>query len=169
LAALRWVAIPSGAAAAGYTAFLFRQAEGRDLWQSRMLLPHLLVQAVQAGAGLLLALSALTSGPVQVTRALAGTFVVASAANGACLAIESGGVHHTRQADAAAHMMTRGRYCKLFWGGAVGLGALAASLAVPAVTGRKLRRAALGGLLGQLSLLAYESVFLRAGQDVPLS
>ena len=50
-----------------------------------------------------------------------------------------------------------------------GTARLAASLAVPGMRGRKLRRAALGGVLGQLSLLAYESVFVRAGQDVPLS
>ncbi|HUR28147.1 MAG TPA: hypothetical protein VM509_08165, partial [Planctomycetota bacterium] len=43
-----------GAAAAGYTAFLFRQCEGRDLWQERSLLPHLLVQAVLCGAAAIL-------------------------------------------------------------------------------------------------------------------
>ena len=29
--------------AAGYSAFLFAQAEGRDFWQSPLVLPHLLV------------------------------------------------------------------------------------------------------------------------------
>ena len=33
--------------AAGYTAYLFAQCEGRDLWQNtRWLLPHLFAQAV---------------------------------------------------------------------------------------------------------------------------
>jgi Fe-S-cluster-containing dehydrogenase component/formate-dependent nitrite reductase membrane component NrfD len=169
VAGLRWATIPAAASAAGYTAFLFGQAEGRDLWQTPLLLPHLLVQAVQAGSGVLLALSALTGGPRRVTSALAGTFVAASAANAATLALEYGGSHPTKQAAAAAHSITRGRYRNLFWAGAVGLGGLAASLAVPGVRGRKLRRAALGGLLGQVSLLAYESVFVRAGQDMPLS
>ena len=166
---LRWAALPSGAAAAGYTAFLFGQAEGRDLWQSKTLLPHLLVQAAQAGSGILLALSAMTGGPDRVTRALAATFVASSVANGACLAAEYGGGHETSQAATAARMVTRGRYRKLLWAGAVGLGGLAAGLSVPGIRGRKLRRAALGGVLGQVSLLAYESVFVRAGQDVPLS
>jgi Fe-S-cluster-containing dehydrogenase component/formate-dependent nitrite reductase membrane component NrfD len=167
--ALRWVAVPSAVSAAGYTAFLFGQAEGRDLWQSRLLLPHLVVQAVQAGSGVLLALSALTGGPKTVTRALAGTFVASSAANAATIALEHGSRHPSKQAAAASEMMTKGRYRKLFWAGALGLGGLAAGLAVPGVRGRKLRRAALGGMLGQLSLLAYESAFVRAGQDVPLS
>jgi hypothetical protein len=35
-----------------YTAFLFGQAKGRDLWQSSLLGPHLIVQALVAGAGL---------------------------------------------------------------------------------------------------------------------
>ncbi len=169
LKVLRVAALPAGVAAAGYTAPLFAQAEGRDLWQSKMLLPHLVIQALQAGSGALLAISALTGGDRKLTRALAGTFVAASAANAASLALEYGGGHETKQAATAAHMVTRGRYRKLFWAGAVGAGGLAASLAVPGIKGRKLRRAALGGLLGQVSLLAYESVFVRAGQDVPLS
>ncbi len=166
---LRWLAVPSAAAAAGYTAFLFGQAEGRDLWQSRLLLPHLLVQALQGGSGVLLTLSALTAGQTRVTKMLAGTFVASSAANLATIATEYGRSHKTPQAAAAAEMITKGRYRKLFWAGAVGLGGLAAGLATPAVKGRRLRRAALAGVLGQVALLAYESVFVRAGQDVPLS
>jgi Fe-S-cluster-containing dehydrogenase component/formate-dependent nitrite reductase membrane component NrfD len=167
--ALRWLGVPAAVGAAGYTALLFGQAEGRDLWQSKMLLGHLIVQAVQAGSGALLAVSALTGGPEALTKALATTFVAASAANAASLGLEYGTGHETKQAAMAARMVTHGRYRKLFWAGAVGLGGLAASLAVPGIRGRRLRRAALGGLLGQLSLLAYESVFVRAGQDVPLS
>ena len=40
----------AAAAAAGYTAALFAQCEGRDLWQTPLLLPDLLAQAVIAGA-----------------------------------------------------------------------------------------------------------------------
>src|SRR4029079_9994107 len=36
-----------------YTAFLFGQAKGRDLWQSPLLAPHLVVQALLAGAAFL--------------------------------------------------------------------------------------------------------------------
>ena len=49
---LRLLALPRrplAAAAAGYSAFLFGQAEGRDFWQSPLLLPHLLVAALAAG------------------------------------------------------------------------------------------------------------------------
>ena len=37
-------------ATAGYSAFLFGQAEGRDFWQSPLVLPHLIVAAVRGRA-----------------------------------------------------------------------------------------------------------------------
>ena len=49
------LAIPLAVAGAGYTAYLFGQAEGRDFWQSPLLLPHLLIQATVAGAAMLAA------------------------------------------------------------------------------------------------------------------
>jgi len=58
---LRWVNLPLGLATAGYTAFLFAQCEGRDLWQERALLPHLIVQALFLGAGVLLPFAPLGS------------------------------------------------------------------------------------------------------------
>jgi Fe-S-cluster-containing dehydrogenase component len=51
--ALRWAAATQGIGVAGYTAFLFAQCEGRDLWQSKLLLPHLLVQALLCGFAVL--------------------------------------------------------------------------------------------------------------------
>jgi len=49
---VRWINAVLGLGVAGYTAFLFQQCEGRDLWQSPLVLPHLLVQAVLCGAAL---------------------------------------------------------------------------------------------------------------------
>jgi len=40
--------IPLSIMAAVYTAYLFAQARARDLWQSPLLAPHLLVQAIIA-------------------------------------------------------------------------------------------------------------------------
>jgi Fe-S-cluster-containing dehydrogenase component/formate-dependent nitrite reductase membrane component NrfD len=55
---LRWLNALLGLGVAGYTAFLFQQCEGRDLWQSKALLPHLLVQALMLGAAVLAPLAA---------------------------------------------------------------------------------------------------------------
>ena len=53
---LLWLGIPFAVGTAVYTAFLFGQAEGRDLWQSPLLPAHLLVQAVMSGAAFVLLL-----------------------------------------------------------------------------------------------------------------
>ena len=58
---LAWPGAVVALAAAGYTAFLFGQAEGRDLWQSPLFLWHLLVQALLTGGGVLV-LSAVAVG-----------------------------------------------------------------------------------------------------------
>src|SRR4029077_16042265 len=50
---LRWPTVILGFLAAIYTAFLFGQCEGRDLWQTPLLSAHLAVQAVLCGATVL--------------------------------------------------------------------------------------------------------------------
>lgn len=47
---LRWVNLLVGVFVAGYTAFLFKQCKGRDLWEAPGLFWHLLAQSVTAGA-----------------------------------------------------------------------------------------------------------------------
>lgn len=158
--------VPAGVLVAGYTAFLFGQAEGRDLWQSPLLFWHLITQAVMVGAGALAIAAPLTGADTTlVTRAL----VVATAVHVLMLLLEYGGRHAGRQAAAAAHMVTRGRYAKTFWIGGVLLALLAVGLALPAWGGDAAVLVALAGLTVQVALLAYESVYVRAGQDVPLS
>src|SRR6266508_384687 len=52
-----WLAIagvPLATATAAYTAYLFARAKARDLWQSPLLPPHMLVQATLLGAAVLL-------------------------------------------------------------------------------------------------------------------
>ena len=56
--ALALAGVPLAVLTAVYTAYLFAQAKARDLWQSPLLPPHLLVQAVLAGAAALLPIAA---------------------------------------------------------------------------------------------------------------
>jgi len=169
LGGLRWVAAPTAGLAAGYTAFLFGQAEGRDLWQSPLLLWQLLAQAAVGGSGTLLAAATLIDVNAGGRRLLARVFMAASAANLGLLAAEYGGRHPTKHAAAAAHLVTHGRYATLFRWGALGLGALGGALAAPSAGGKRRWWAAAGGVVAQVSVLAYELVFVRAGQDIPLS
>jgi Fe-S-cluster-containing dehydrogenase component/formate-dependent nitrite reductase membrane component NrfD len=158
--------IPAGVLVAGYTAFLFGQAEGRDLWQSPLLFWHLIVQALMVGSGAM-AVAALITGTESTL--IARVFAVATGLHVLMLMLEYLGQHASKAAAAAAHMVTHGRYARLFWTGGVALSALAVLCGVAGWNGMAVPVVALAGLATQVSLLCYESVFVRAGQDVPLS
>jgi Fe-S-cluster-containing dehydrogenase component/formate-dependent nitrite reductase membrane component NrfD len=167
--AMAWPAIPAAVLTAGYTAFLFGQAEGRDLWQSPVLFWHLQAQALMAGSGALLIAAPFVDSSDATITAIAITFTVATGAHLLMLLVELGGKHSTRNAEVAAHIIVRGRYARTFWFGSVLVslvvlaGGLALSLGAPAWVG------VVVGIVVQFPLLAYESVFVKAAQDVPLS
>jgi Fe-S-cluster-containing dehydrogenase component/formate-dependent nitrite reductase membrane component NrfD len=166
---LAWLAIPTGAMVGGYTAFLFGQAEGRDLWQSPLLFWHLQAQAVMVGAGALAVAAAVVGTAAAGVNLIAAALTIATALHVLMLLFEYGGRHASAAAAAAAHMVTRGRYASTFWGGGVALAGAAAVLAAIGWAGTAVLAAAVAGLAVQAALLFYESVFVRAGQDVPLS
>jgi Ni/Fe-hydrogenase subunit HybB-like protein len=160
---IAWLALPgalAGAAAAGYTAFLFAQCEGRDLWQSPLLLPVLLAQATAAGAaGILLAAPLLDLDPAAVRAAewtLAGGIGTALA-----LYLAEVASHATRNVEAAVVILTRGPERVRYWAG-IGLAVVAVVLAV-------LGLGVPAGAAALVSLVSYEHAYVRAGQLVPLS
>ena len=167
---LRWAMVPAGAMLAGYTAFLFNQCEGRDLWQSPLLLPHTIVNAVVAGAGVLALAAPLVDAPADVERTLGWALVLGVAASASIVALDTFGKHPTAQAARAAHNMWRDLYARRFWLGGV-LTGLAAPLALGTAflaTGG-LGWLAAGGALALVGLWFYEDAWVRAGQSVPLS
>lgn len=171
-AVIAWVAAPAAGAGllvAAYTGLLFGQAEGRDLWQSPLLFWHLVVQAVMVGSGALVVVAALTGAAAEPVAFLARVLVVSALLHVALLLGEYGGRHATRQATVAARMVTHGRYRAAYWLGSVAVPLVAACLAAVSWRGEAVLAAALAGVAVQVSLLVYESVFVRAGQDVPLS
>jgi Fe-S-cluster-containing dehydrogenase component/formate-dependent nitrite reductase membrane component NrfD len=158
--------IPLAVMTAVYTAYLFAQSKGRDLWQSPLLPPHMAVQAVLAGAGALLVADAV-SGVFGVTPhpggdardALVWVLFAACAAHLLLVTGEITLAHPTAHAHLAAWEMTRGRYGQFFW---TGVALVAAGLAAP-VVGPVAGIAALGGLL------AHEHAYVQAAQAVPLA
>ncbi len=156
------------AGTAGYTAFLFGQCEGRDLWQSPLLLPTLLAQAMVAGG----ASYALIDLVIDVPRSdlVESIFLGALLVLSLLLAAElfSKGSRHV---EMAVTEMTRGRYANQFWFGGILLGIVVpvavitfdlfidGGAALPAI-------AAVAALVG---MFAYEDTYVRAGQSVPLS
>ena len=77
---------------AGYTAFLFGQAEGRDLWQSPVLFWHLLVQAVMVGSGAL-AVAGLFADLSDSAWLRCRSFVLSTVLHLLLLGLEYGGKH----------------------------------------------------------------------------
>jgi hypothetical protein len=167
-----WLAVPvclASALAAGYTAFLFGQAEGRDLWQSKWLLPHLLAQAAMTGAGALAIVAVLADTGQDAIALLARTLAVAALLHLAITGLDLCGRHVSRRAAVAARTLVRGRYQTALWWGAVAPTAVAVILAVLAWTGDRGWAVLVAGLVVQGALLTYETIYVRAGQDVPLS
>lgn len=141
--------------AAVYTAFLFGQCEGRDLWQSRHLGWHLAVHALLCGA--LLAVAAGLS-----TLLISALIVAGVLGHTAGALLERFGDHHTSNARQAAAFLGTLRFGPLrpFRDGLIlcGLGA-ALGLIFPPL--------AIAPILAGLFL--YEWSYVRAGQLPPLS
>ncbi|HSR98213.1 MAG TPA: NrfD/PsrC family molybdoenzyme membrane anchor subunit, partial [Kofleriaceae bacterium] len=140
-----------------YTGFLFAQAKARDLWQSPLLPPHLIVQALVVGAAALLLVPGVV--PARAAAPLAWLLAIAAATHVAMVAGEVLLTHGTAHARLAIEAMTSGAYRGAFWLGlALALVAMAAPwlpIAPPV--------AALVGVL------AFEHAHVQAGQAVPLA
>jgi len=161
-----WSAVPFAVGTAVYTAFLFGQAEGRDLWQSSLLAPHLLVQALLAGAALLAILAGFGTGLEETAGSALQVLGVALLVDLLLLAAEYARSHKTDEARLAAHAITGGRYRGMFWGLVVLLGHL-----VPAAVcfGLPGSYGIAAGALALVGLAGYEWIYVRAPQEVPNS
>lgn len=173
---VRWplalVTFPLALASAVYTAFLFAQAEGRDLWQSPLLPFHLAVQAIVVGAGALLLVGLGVALPPGATTLLLWLFGAGLALDlFVTLAGEFGIPHASEIAALAAHEISHGRYRGWFWGGSILLGHLAplALLGVGVVVGGLGWLAALAALAAIAGLYAFEHAFVMAPQEIPNS
>ena len=167
-----WAAGVVGLGVAGYTAFLFGQAEGRDLWQSPMLLWHMLAGAfgVGGGAGLL------ASGLFDLGSAAEGVFAWALVGGAAALGIvgaaELFSRHPTRNHAAAMYHLTKGANAREWWLGGQLVGVVAPlvlGIVFLAGSGDPWWVAGLGGLAAAAGIWFADDAFVKAGQSVPLS
>jgi Fe-S-cluster-containing dehydrogenase component/formate-dependent nitrite reductase membrane component NrfD len=172
---LRWLLIPAalfGAAGAGYTAFLFGQAEGRDFWQGPLLLPILLAQATLAGSAALGLLSWALNAGSTISTFLTIVLLSAITLHALLILVEVFGSHSNNHVAIAARYMSRGGLKDIFWGPFFMIGSiipivmLCIALLVPAAQPALLGFAGIFALAG---LFAYEHCFVVAGQVVPLS
>ncbi len=160
-------ALPLALGTAIYTAFLFGQAEGRDLWQSPLLPPHLLIQAVMMGAAGVLLIDLVVTVPPELVSAVRWTFGISLAVDlFVTLLGEFGMPHASEVAARAAHEISHGRYRNQFWVGSIVVGHLVPLLMLM-LGGAFL--AALGALASIAGLYLFEHAFVMAPQEVPNS
>ncbi len=153
---MRWPTALLSVAVAGYTAFLFGQCKGRDLWESRLLLPHLLVQAVMCGGACFL-VAASSSWPLRI--------IVAAAilSHGALAVLERARRHETENARQAAAFLGTIRLgpLKPYRDGLL-IGVLLALLCVFILP-------SIAFVPVLIVLVLYEHAYIRAAQLPPLS
>jgi Fe-S-cluster-containing dehydrogenase component len=165
---LRWANLLAGSMAAAYTAFLFGQCEGRDLWQhTRVLLPHLLVQALLVGGAALL--------PFAPDAKLAVALLVLAVLHHGLGLLERIGHHDTHNAQMAAALLPtipawRGSRFPAFHGGmALTTAASAVAMLLVLAGAAAPTPLALCAVLGWIGLYFYEHAYVQAGQLPPLS
>src|SRR5581483_10903247 len=168
LTSLLWLSVIAGFLAAVYTAFLFGQCEGRDLWQTPLLPVHLLVQAFLGGAAVLALLPPWLGGN-GVTRSVAVLGLEVSIALHILISVgEMLTPHATDNAAYAARLITHGPFRNLFWGGSIILGGVLPLLLLWAAP-VSIVSVALSSLLALGGLFVFEYCFVMAGQSVPNS
>jgi Fe-S-cluster-containing dehydrogenase component/formate-dependent nitrite reductase membrane component NrfD len=158
---------PMAIGATVYTAFLFGQCEGRDLWQSAALPFHLFVQATMLGSGILLVMSYFINVSdnfnVWMKLILMIFLVIDLLFQWAEFSIP----HASENATRAAHAITGGEFKVSFWLGNIVLGHALPLVVILFMTG--IPMSILGLLMVIGGLYAYEYAFVTAPQKVPNS
>lgn len=166
---LIWGSAINGLLVAGYTAFLFGQAEGRDLWQTPLLVWHMIGGALAVGAGASLigtfALEDLSgSGP-----AFAWVMVLGASLVGVMTLTEFLGSHPTNNARAAFDHMTRGAFAGEWRRGQALVVVAPILTGLLVVSGSPVVVGAAGGVAAMVGVFLADHAFVKAGQSVPLS
>lgn len=179
------------AGTACYSAFLFAQAKGRDLWQSPMFFWHLLVQALVAGSAVWLLATLgyefhLLPAPLSSSWFINGlmvgrafNFLLLFLLLGLCMTMaEMFMAHGSEDARLATRNLTRGPLRARFWGLAIGAGLVLPILVLscvrylpvlPSMESGFVAATAVAALVALAGVWWFEDVWIKAGQSVPLS
>jgi len=159
-----YTGLPLAFGTAIYTAFLFGQAEGRDLWQSSQLPVHMAVQSVMIGAATMVLLSEILffqGAAQQVSISLFQGMLLVDLV--IILIGELGMSHASETAAKASHDITHGRYAKHFWIGAIVVGHVIPLILLGFGAPILLSLAAIASIVG---LYCYEHAFVMAPQNI---
>lgn len=167
---LQWLAVAFAVASACYSAFLFAQAKGRDFWQSPLFLWHLLVQALVAGSATILIVGILMGAATQILTWAIRILLVSMILGLSMIIGEIFLPHISEDARMAARVLIRGHLSRRFWG-FIGIGLiLPLVLTVIVLTSAVPNAVAFAAaVLALAGALAYEILWVKAGQSVPIS
>jgi formate-dependent nitrite reductase membrane component NrfD len=169
LSALAPLALVVAFAATAYTGLLFAQGLARDLWQGPHATLDLLAQATIEGSAALLLAATISGGDGSTIAILGWTLAFASLMHLLILTLEnlltpSATLNH----ELAVRAIRHGAYRRLFWIGALGLGGVAPVL-LAAIAGGSLPVLAAAAVVALAGGLAWEYIWVEAGQAVPNS
>jgi len=165
---LLWATATFAVASAGYSAFLFAQARGRDFWQSPLLFWHLLIQAIAAGAAVLTLIGSVIGVTLPLFSSLGHLLVISLCLSLAMIFGELVMKHGAEDAVRAGEMLLRGPMMKPFWIFVVALGSVLPIVLILWPIGSLIPNIA-AAVLALFGLWMYEHLWVRAGQAVPLS
>lgn len=165
---LLWPTVLVGFAAAAYTAFLFGQCEGRDLWQTPLLPAHLVVQALLCGSAVLALLPNFSGGSDAARSFAVPALIITLGLHVIMMLGEVAMPHTTDNSRYAARLITHGPFASAFWVGAVATGGLV-PLFILLVAPHNAVTAGAAAILALAGLLIFEWCFVMAGQSVPNS
>jgi len=165
---LLWPTVLVGFGAAAYTAFLFGQCEGRDLWQTPLLPAHLIVQALLCGSAVLTLLPNFSGGSDGARSFAAPALILTLGLHLIMMLGEIAMPHTTDNSRYAARLITHGPFASAFWVGAVAVGGFVPLLILLAAPHNAVTAGA-AAILALAGLLIFEWCFVMAGQSVPNS
>jgi len=163
-----WPAALFAVASACYSAFLFAQARGRDFWQSPLLFWHLLVQAIIAGAAVLVLLGSVLGMSLAVFFWLGNLLVISLLVSLGMIFGELFMSHGSEEVIRSANLMIKGALGKQFWIFVIGLG-IVVPIALILWPAGSLLLNMIAAALVLLGSWMYENLWIKAGQAVPLS
>jgi len=163
-----WSAALFAIASACYSAFLFAQARGRDFWQSPLLVWHLLIQSISAGAAVLTLAGGLLGASVPMFYWLGTLLILSLVAGLAIIFTDLFMVHGGEEIMRATELLLKGGLSGQFWLFVVGLGIVAPIVLILWPSG-SLQVNMIASVLVLIGSWMYENLWIKAGQSVPLS
>jgi formate-dependent nitrite reductase membrane component NrfD len=165
-----YLTLPVALATTAYTGFLFAQGLARDLWQGTHGTIDLIAQAAIEGSAALLLATLVTGAEASTVATLAWTLGLATSLHLVILLSEnvftpSATLHH----ELAVRAITRGAYRNLFWYGALGFGGVLPLVLLLLAGTSGLPLLALTSVIALAGGLAWEYIWVEAGQSVPNS